>query len=280
MKGGRKVKIYISVDMEGISGLVDQTHVDSRMHNYERGRRIMTDEANAVITAAFEAGCTDILVNDSHSQMNNLMIELLHPDTSLITGGAKPFSMVQGLDESFSGAFFIGYHARASKKGVLSHSMTFGVRNMYINDMAVGEMGFNALVAGFYGVPVLMVSGDDQAAIEANELIPEVKTAIVKEAITRSVAKSLTPKKAADLLARQTLSALSNRSIVKPLIPPENPILRIEFANYGQAEWASTMPGTILEPDSTTVRFDAEDILEAYRAMIVMTELAMKTTFC
>ena len=83
-----------------------------------------------------------------------------------------------------------------------------------------------------------------------------------------------------DLLARQTLSALSNRSIVKPLIPPENPILRIEFANYGQAEWACTMPGTILEPDSTTVRFDAEDILEAYRAMIVMTELAMKTTFC
>lgn len=274
------MKIYISVDMEGISGLVDQTHVDSRMHNYERGRKIMTDEANGVITAAFEAGCHDIVVNDSHSQMNNLMIEMLHPDTTLITGGAKPFSMVQGLDESFSGAFFIGYHARASKKGVLSHSMTFGVRNMSINDMAIGEMGFNALVAGYYGVPVLLVSGDDQAAIEANELIPNVTTAIVKEAVTRSVAKSLTPKKASDLLARQTASALFNRLKVEPLVPPENPVLRIEFANYGQAEWASTMPGTMLEPDSTTVRFDARDILEAYRAMIVMTELAMKTTFC
>jgi D-amino peptidase len=274
------MNIYMSVDMEGITGLVDHTHVDHSKHNYERGRAIMTAEANAVVESAFENGCREVLVNDSHSQMNNLLIEMLHPETRLISGGVKPYSMVQGLDDTFQGAFFVGYHARASMKGVMSHSMIFGVRNMYINDKAIGEMGFNAYVAGYYGVPVLLVAGDDQAALEAESLIPNVTTAVVKETISRSVAKSLTPVKSHALLKVKTEQALLNRKNVKPLIPPDNPELRIEFANYGQAEWASIMPGTVLEPGTTTVRFQAKDILEAYRAMVVMTELAMKTTFC
>lgn len=274
------MNLYMSVDMEGITGLVDHSHVDSSKHNYERGRIIMTDEANAVVSAAFETGCAEVLVNDSHSQMNNLLIEKLHPEAKLISGGVKPYSMVQGLDETFQGAFFVGYHARASMKGVMSHSMIFGVRHMYINDKAVGEMGFNAYVAGYFGVPVLLVAGDDQAALEAEELIPNVTTAIVKETISRSVAKSLTPSKSQELLMIKTEQALQNRQKVKPLIPPDHPELKIEFANYGQAEWASMMPGTVHDPGTTIVRFKAKDILEAYRAMVVMTELAMKTTFC
>ncbi|MFI8687090.1 M55 family metallopeptidase [Rossellomorea sp. NPDC077527] len=274
------MNVYLSVDMEGITGLVDHTHVSSNKHNYERGRIIMTDEANAVVTSAFDLGCKEVVVNDSHSQMNNLLIEKLHPETKLISGGVKPYSMVQGLDETFNGAFFVGYHARASMKGVMSHSMIFGVRNMYINDVAVGELGFNAYVAGHYGVPVLLVAGDDQAALEAEALIPNVTTAVVKETISRSVAKSLTPERSALLLKQKTEEAIHNMQNVEPLIPPEHPLLCIEFANYGQAEWASLMPGTIHEEGTTKVKFKAKDILEAYRAMLVMTELAMRTTFC
>jgi D-amino peptidase len=274
------MKLYISVDMEGITGLVDQTHVDSSRHNYERSRVIMTEEANHVITSAFEQGCKEVIVNDSHSKMNNLLIENLHPETQLITGDVKPFSMVQGLDESFNGAVFVGYHARASMKGVMSHSMIFGVRNMYINDVTVGELGFNAYVAGYYGVPVLMVAGDDQAALEAEGLIPNVTTAVVKETISRSAAKSLTPAKAGLLLQKQTALALQNQSRVKPLTPPERPLLGIEFANYGQAEWANLMPGTEILPRTTIVQYQAKNILEAYQAMLVMTELAMGTKFC
>ncbi|MGG3912806.1 M55 family metallopeptidase [Rossellomorea vietnamensis] len=274
------MNVYMSVDMEGITGLVDHTHVSSDKLNYERGRIIMTEEANAVVTAAFDSGCKEVLMNDSHSQMNNLLIEKLHPETKLISGGVKPYSMVQGLDETFDGAFFVGYHARASMKGVMSHSMIFGVRNMYINDVVVGELGFNAYVAGYYGVPILLVAGDDQAAHEAEALIPNVTTAVVKETISRSVAKSLTPEKSKQLLKKKTEEAIHNKKNVQPLTPPEHPTLRIEFANYGQAEWASLMPGTIHEVDTTIVRFEARDILEAYRAMLVMTELAMRTTFC
>jgi D-amino peptidase len=274
------MKLYVSVDMEGITGLVDHTHVDSDKYNYERSRIIMTEEANHVITAAFDAGAHEVIVNDSHSKMNNLLIERLHPETQLITGDVKPFSMVQGLDETFTGAIFTGYHARASQPGVMSHSMIFGARNMYINDAAVGELGFNAYVAGYYDVPVIMVAGDDRAALEAEQLIPNITTAVVKEAISRSAAKSLTPVKAGQLLREKTAQAIKNKAKVKPLTPPDKPVLSIEFTNYGEAEWAALMPGTEMVPGTTIVRFQAKNILEAYQAMLVMTELAMRTTFC
>lgn len=273
------MKLYISVDMEGISGLVDHTHVDSSKHNYERSRKIMTQEANYVITKAFETGFKEVVVNDSHSKMNNLLIEELHPETQLITGDVKPFSMVQGLDDSFAGAVFVGYHARASMSGVMSHSMIFGVRHMWINDVQIGELGFNAYVAGHYGIPVIMVAGDDGAAREAEALIPNITTAVVKEAMSRSAAKSLTPIKAGELLSKKTEQAIKNIDKVKPLTPPENPVLKIEFANYGQAEWANLMPGTEIEEGTTIVRYQAKNILEAYQAMLVMTELAMRTSF-
>ncbi|ADP31783.1 D-aminopeptidase [Bacillus atrophaeus subsp. globigii] len=274
------MKLYMSVDMEGISGLPDDTFVNSHKHNYERGRAIMTEEANYVIAEAFNSGCSEVLVNDSHSKMNNLLIEKLHPEADLISGDVKPFSMVQGLDETFSGAVFVGYHARASVPGVMSHSMIFAVRHFYINDQPVGELGLNAYTAGFFDVPVIMVAGDDQAAREAEALIPNVTTAAVKETISRSAVKCLSPAKAGRLLTEKTAYALRNKDKVKPLTPPDRPVLSIEFANYGQAEWANLMPGTEIKPGTTIVQFQAKDMLEAYQAMLVMTELAAQTSFC
>ncbi|WP_080872386.1 M55 family metallopeptidase [Oceanobacillus timonensis] len=273
------MKLYMSVDMEGITGLPDTTFVDRSMQNYERARKIMTDEANYVIQAAFDYGAEEVLVNDSHSKMNNLLIDDIHPDALLITGEVKPFSMMQGLNNTYSGAFFVGYHARAGQRGVMSHSMVHAVRNFYIDDHCIGEMGMNAYLAGYYDVPVLLAAGDDQAAAEAEKLIPHVTTAIVKETISRSSVKSLTPKKAGQLLAEKVKLALDNRHLIKPLIPPENPELTIEFNNSGQAEWANLMPGTIWIPGTTKVRFQAKDMKEAYQAMLVMTELAVQTTF-
>lgn len=170
------MKLYLSVDMEGISGLVDSTFVDSSSRNYRRGQEMMTQEANNVIEAAFSTDCFEVVVNDSHSKMNNLLIEELHSEAKLIAGDVKPFAMVQGLDDSFGGAMFIGYHARAAKAGVMSYTMTFGVHNMWVNDVEVGELGLNAYVAGNFGVPLLMVAGDDETAKEAKQLIPNITT--------------------------------------------------------------------------------------------------------
>ncbi|MFA9557567.1 M55 family metallopeptidase [Evansella sp. AB-rgal1] len=273
------MKLFISADMEGITGLVDETFVSSQKHNYKRGQEIMTEEVNSVISSAFNTGCKEVIVNDSHSKMNNILIEKLHPEAQLISGDVKPFSMVQGLDDSYCAGIFLGYHSRASQPGVLSHSMTFGARNMYINEIEVGELGFNAFVAGHYEVPIIMVAGDDQAALEAEALIPGVTTAVVKKAMSRTSALCLTPEKSKQLLKEKTEVALKNISNVDPLTPPKEIILRIEFANYGQAEWAALMPGATIET-GTTVHFQSKDILEAYQAMIVMTELASRTQFC
>ncbi|WP_227394687.1 M55 family metallopeptidase [Jeotgalibacillus aurantiacus] len=274
------MKVYLSVDMEGITGLPDYTYVSSNEKNYERGRMIMTREANAVIEAAFEAGATEVVVNDSHSKMNNIIIEELHQEAQLITGDVKPFSMVQGLTADFDAAIFVGYHARAGQKGVMSHAMTWGVRNMWIDNHLIGELGFNAMVAGHYGVPVVMVAGDDCAAEEAHKLIKNVKTVAVKETISRSSVKSLTPAKAREKLKLATGEALSARQSVQPVTASDAPVLKIEFTNYGEAEWAALMPGTVLEPGTCIVSYEAKNILEAYQAMLVMTELAMRTTFC
>ncbi|MEN2465319.1 M55 family metallopeptidase [Ornithinibacillus sp. JPR2-1] len=273
------MKLYLSVDMEGITGLPDYTFVSASMHNYERARKIMTDETNYVVDAAFQSGCGEVLVNDSHMKMNNILIDQLHPEAQLITGGIKTYSMVHGLDDSFSGAMFIGYHTRAGMPGVMSHSMIHMVRNFYINDKQVGEIGMNAMVAGYHGVPVLLVSGDDETAKEAEELIPNITTVIVKEAVSRSATKSLTPKKAGELLQEKVKQAIENRHQVKPLLPPDNPVLKIEFVNYGAAELAHMMPGTEIIPGTTIVTYQANDILEAYRALLVMIELAYYTQY-
>ncbi len=274
------MKYFISIDMEGITGLPDYTFVDSSKHNYERARRIMTEEANAIIEGLLLNGAKEILVNDSHSKMNNLLVEDLHTEATLITGAVKPYSMVQSLDYTYDAAIFAGYHSRAGQPGVMSHSMTFGVRNMYINDVVIGELGFNAYVAGHFGVPVILVAGDDGACREAEALIPNITTVAVKKSISRQAIKTLHPKKSHVLLKEYVKKAVDYRHLVKPLTPPENPTLRIEFNNYGQAEWAALMPGTEIESGTTIVKFEAKDILEAYRAMLVQVELAMKTTFC
>lgn len=274
------MKLFVSVDMEGITGLPDETFVHSHQHNYERARRIMTEEANAIALAAFEEGVQEVLVNDSHSKMNNLLVEEMHPDVELITGEVKPLSMVQSLDESYTGVVFAGYHARAGQPGVMSHTMIFGVRNIFINDVVVGELGFNAYVAGYYDVPVLLVAGDDGACREAEELIPGVVTAAVKQSISRSSVRTMHPTKAQALLKVKMAEALEKRHEIKPLKAPDHPVMRIEFTNYGEAEWAAMMPGGVIEEGTTIVRYEAKDIIEAYRAMLVMTELAMQTKFC
>ncbi|MGE7622609.1 M55 family metallopeptidase [Viridibacillus sp. NPDC096237] len=274
------MKYFLSVDMEGITGLPDYTFVSQSENNYEHSRKIMTDEANAIISAAFKSGAKEVLVNDSHSKMNNLLVEDLHEDADLITGDLKPLSMVQNVNETFDGVMFAGYHARAGQPGVMSHSMTFSIRTMFIDDVEIGEIGFNSYVAGYFGVPVIFLAGDDCACREIEALIPGVVTVAVKESISRSAVKTLHPKKARALLAEKTAEAIAKKDSIKPLVPPATPTLCIEFTNYGQAEWAALMPGTRIIEGTTMVEFQARDILEAYRAMLVMAELAYQTRYC
>lgn len=274
------MKLFLSVDMEGISGITDPSYInpDNGM-NYERGRQLMTTDANAVIEAALEWGAQEIVVADSHNTMNNVLIENLHPKAQLLCGSPRNFSMMQGLDASFGAAFFIGYHTRQGAPGVLSHTMSNVVRNMYINDLLVGEFGFNAIYASLCGVPVCLVSGDDLIAEEAKKLIPEIRTAIVKRAVSRNAALCLSREESTAELKRETKLALGQAKQIQRM-PVQTPLeLKIEFSFSGQAEMASIVPGSVYEAGNCIVSYTARDQYDLYKTMRAMINLADTVTF-
>lgn len=281
MKGWRSyMKLFLSVDMEGISGIVDTSYInpDSGV-NYQRGRQFMTQDANAVIEAALEWGVKEIVVADSHNTMNNILWESLHPAARLIAGTPRDCSMVQGLDESFDAAMFIGYHTRQGIPGVLSHTMSGVIHNLYVNGRVVGEFGFNAIYAGLYQVPVCMVSGDNLIAVEASELIPGISTAIVKQAVSRTAALCLPREEATAELKQKTKAALSQLKTIAPLQTATPLEVAIEFSHAGQAELAAIVPGSHYETMSNTVSFRAADQVEMYKTMRAMLNLASGAEF-
>ena len=169
------MKVFISVDMEGVTGITDPEDVLPDGADYARGRRFMTADANAAIRGAFDAGATEVLVNDSHWTMRNLLLEDLDPRARMIKGLQKPMCMVQGLDASFDAAVFVGYHSCAgTEHGVLNHTLLGKeVQNLLLNDEPIGETRLNALIAGELGVPVVFVAGDDAVCREARDVLGE-----------------------------------------------------------------------------------------------------------
>lgn len=273
-EGGFRLKVFISCDIEGISGVVasrEQTSQEGK--DYSRARELMTEELNAVIEGAVQSGANDILVNDSHGSMRNILIEKIHPAATLLTGSPKPLSMMQGIGPEFNACIFVGYHSRMGSPGVLSHTISGGsVANIWVNDILVGETGINAGIAGFYGVPVVLVCGDNIVAQEAKQLLPKVHTAVVKEAVGRYAAKCLPPQKVKRLLVQSTKDALTNLSEATVWLPESPVTFKIEFKDSGLAEGAARMPYTqVLDP--RTVSFTADDYITAFmglRSMIAL----------
>jgi len=176
------MKVYISCDMEGISGVVAGKQTEGNGEEYKRAQKLMTDELNAAIEGALAGGATEILVNDSHGHMRNILIEELNPKAQLISGSPKPLLMMQGIDASFDAAFFIGYHAQAGTAySVLDHTYAGIVYQVSLNGRPMGETGLNAALAGYFGVPVVLVSGDKLLVEEATALLGTVEGVAVKE---------------------------------------------------------------------------------------------------
>ena len=177
-------KVFISADMEGISGISGPDQLSASGAEYNRSRRLMADDVNAAIRGALAGGATEVVVNDSHGSMRNLRIEDVHPAARLISHSFKRYGMMQGLDDSFDAVIFIGYHAKAgSERGVFAHTGSGIVRDVRVNGRSLGEGGLNTLVAGWHGVPVVLVTGDDVAVAEVQAAAPGARTVAVKHAI-------------------------------------------------------------------------------------------------
>ena len=213
----KPVKIFISVDMEGIGGIGTSAMTSNGGKDYETGRKLMTSEVNAVVAAIFESGPATILVNDSHGDMQNLLHTQLDPGVEYIQSNIKPLGMVQGLDASFDGIIFIGYHAMAgAENGFLAHTGAGVVKGLWLNGTEVGEGGLNAHFASAIGVAVILASGDKTFSEEIRKLI-SVRTVITKEAIGLSAAKLIHPDVVIKELQTQTKAALKEIRKAKPL---------------------------------------------------------------
>ena len=256
------LKVFISVDMEGICGVINWDETGQGGPDYGMFRTLMTQEVNAAIAGAVAAGATEILVRDAHDSARNILPELLDPRARLLREWTYgPLSMMEGIDKTYDAAIFIGYHARASTPdAVLKHTMTTKLLDVIINGKKMPEAGINGLIAGHFGVPVVLVSGDQAIARQAKELFGDIETAVVKEAIS-TAAIMLHPSKARDLIREKTTAALKRLKDFKPLKFNPPYALDVAFADEALAQKASWIPGAVRK-DEHTVSFTTNDFME------------------
>lgn len=262
-------KVYISVDMEGISGVVGDDQTSAGQPEYNRSRKLMAEDANAAIRGAFEGGATEVVVNDSHGSQRNLLPEDLDPRARLISHSFKRHGMVEGLDESFDAVIFVGYHAKAdSPRGLFAHTGSGVVKDVTVNGRSAGEGGLNTMMAQWYGVPVVMITGDDVAVEQQKEWTPNVRGVVVKRAINMRAVES---RPLAE--ARREIQTAARDSIAAAKKPArqQGPTyhVRMQLRNFTIAEVATAFSEIkLVAPD--TVEFTRATMPEAYRVIRVL----------
>ena len=267
----KKMKIYISADMEGITGVVTGEQLSPQGFEYQRFRDFMTQEVNAAIEAAFAAGATEILVSDSHGNGQNLLIEKLPKNITLVRAWPRPLMMMQGIDETFAGAILIGYHSSTTNPdGVRAHTMSSAnLADVRLNNISVPEAGINAAIAGHFNVPVIMISGDDAAVKEATGLIGPIEGAVVKWNYGFHSARTLMPEAGQDLIREKVTRALARIGEFKPY-KLETPIrLDVRFKNYRPAEVLSYL-SIVERTDAHSIRFQGRDMIETSKFLEFM----------
>lgn len=269
------MNILISVDMEGITGVTCWDDVDDNKPSYERFRRVMTAEVNAAVEGALLAGAGQVLVNDSHGGMRNVLIEELHPRAELISGYPKPLGMMSGVDCGIDRAFLVGVHARAgTANAILDHTWSSRrVHACFLNGIELGEIGINAALAGAFGVPVALVVGDQAATLEAEALLgPSLKTLAVKQAVSRQAARNR-PLSEVQQAIRELAQLACQDTCPEPFVIEGPVTVSIEFADSLQAAGAAEMPGA-RRISGRQVEWTGEDTPTAFRGMLAMLALA------
>ncbi|MFE7125550.1 M55 family metallopeptidase [Streptomyces sp. NPDC057617] len=270
------MNVLISVDMEGISGIVHPTETNPDRYDYERGRALMTAEANAVIAGVLEAEPTAaVLVADAHGPFRNLLPEELDRRARLVRGKPRPLGMLGGLDEHTDAAMFIGYHARAGGgPAVLAHTMSDSILDVRVAGRSLGEIGLNAAMAGYLGVPVVLLSGDDSACAELTDLVPSALTVAVKQALGQAAAIALHPEEARERLRQAAAEAITQRALVSPLTIAGPLDVEVDLSGPYMVDLATLVPGVSRADSGRTIAFTATDIAEAYRLILLLVQLS------
>jgi D-amino peptidase len=270
------MKVLISVDMEGISGIVHPTETNPDRYDYERGRALMTAEANAVIAGVLEAEPTAVVrVADAHGPFRNLLPEELDRRAHLVRGKPRPLGMLGGLDEHTDAVLFVGYHARAGDgPAVLAHTMSGDILDVRVAGRSMGEIGLNAAMAGHLGVPVVLLSGDDTACAELCDLVPSAVTVAVKQALGQAAAVALHPQVARERLHRAAVEAITRRAQVSPLTIAGPVDVEVDLYSPVMVDLATLVPGVSRAGGGRTITFTAADFADAYRLVLLLVQLA------
>jgi len=274
------VKVYISADMEGVTGLVDAEDVQPPGRDYERGRGMMTEDVNAAIRGAFAAGATAVLVNDAHGPMRNLLPDLLDPRALLIKGRPKPMGMIEGLGSSYDAVLCVGFHARAGVLGVLSHSfMGHEIEDIWLDDQVTGEIGLFEATASAYGVPVVLLTGDDTACAEAVAWNSSIRTVPVKYAKDRFAAQLVPVAEARSAIeagAREALRSLPSA------VGAGSRTLSVRWQSASVVSHLTAIPGVARRDDRTvTVTADMPQLYRLFNLFLrVATAVTSNPPYC
>lgn len=268
------MRILVSVDMEGIAGVSGREEITRGHSDYERFRHLMTEEANAAVQGALEAGATSIVVNDSHGGMRNLLYEELDPRAELISGHNKMLTMVEGCQEA-DAAVFIGYHAMAgTESAAFDHTISGATtHNWWLNGQKVGESQINAALLGHFDVPVALVCGDDKLQQEVKATIPGAHTVVVKNALDHRAVHSKSLAQVRQEIRDGVRKALSQREALRPIKMSGPVSFRIEFTRTFYAESAALWP-TVKRIDGRTIEVGADDVVTAWRMALASLRLA------
>jgi D-amino peptidase len=268
------MKLYISSDIEGTAGIVDWEQVRGPGREYEIGRKLLLDEVNAAIDGAVEAGVDEVLLNDSHSIMQNLNPAELHHDASYLSGRHKPLYMMEGLDASFDAVFLVSYHGGISaERAILSHSYNpRAIWEVKLNGVPVGESALNALVALHHGVPVTLITGDQATMDESAPFMPDFERVIVKRSITRFAAENIHPRRACEMIKEGANRAIQRTAAVSAPTIELPATLEITFLTADMAEWASWLHGVERIAPRIVTYTDSEP-LRIYQTFVTIIQL-------
>lgn len=276
------MRVYISADIEGIGCVVRSEHSSPGGREYERARRFMTAEVNAAALGAFAAGAVDVVVADSHNVGLNLIPEELDERIRLIIGSPRPLAMMDGIELGFDAAMFIGYHGRAeTTDAVIAHTFTGRIAEVRMNDLAIGEIGLCALLAGHYNIPVVFMTGDDAGCREAEALLPGLATVSVKQGIGAYAAICPHPAVCREKIrtaAEQTMLRCRREGFPQPLTMAGPVTLRMRFTTASSVDRVLRMP-RVQRVSGTIIQYQAADLPEAFAAFNTMADLVELTPF-
>jgi D-amino peptidase len=268
------MKILVSVDIEGVAGIVHPEQVLRGHPDYERSRRLMTAEANAAIAGAFAGGAAEVVVNDSHGDFRNLLADEVDSRARYLQGKPRELGMMAGVDDGCAAVFLVGWHAKAGSAGVLAHTISsFAFARIVVNGTAMGEAGLYGAVAAEFGVPVALITGDDAFIAETAPLFPGATAVAVKRALANRVADSLSPAAACAAVEAGAREAMSRVGTLR-LGPVQRALaVRVHATSPAMADLLAVLP-IVKRIDATTLEFQSPTMRHAVRVLNSMSAMA------